>query len=47
MAMMLTQINGMPIPPEVQQLGGEIPHLEASHHDEHPFWGWARSGPYS
>ena len=31
MATMLTQINGMPIPLEVQQLGGEIPRLEASH----------------
>ncbi|KAL5564759.1 hypothetical protein UlMin_027923 [Ulmus minor] len=36
MATMLTQINGMPIPPEVQQLGGEIPRLEASHHNENP-----------
>ena len=33
MATMLTQINGMPIPPEVQQLGGEIPRLEAFHHN--------------
>ena len=36
MATMLTQINGMPIPPEVQQLGGEIPRVEASHHNENP-----------
>ena len=34
MATMITQINGMPIPLEVQQLGGEIPRLEASYH--HP-----------
>ena len=33
MATMLTQINGMPIPLEVEQLGGEIPRLEASHHN--------------
>ena len=30
---MLTQINGMPIPLEVQQLRRKIPHLEASHHN--------------
>ena len=33
MAIMLTQINGMPIPHEVQKLGREIPLLEASHHN--------------
>ena len=36
MATRLTQINRMPIPLEVQQLGGEIPCLEVSHHNEHP-----------
>lgn len=36
MATMLTQINGMPIPLEVQQLEGEIPRVEASHHNENP-----------
>ena len=35
-AAMLTQANGIPIPPVVHQLGGEIPHLEASHQNENP-----------
>ena len=35
MATMLTQVNGMPIPLVVQQLGVEIPHLEAFHQSEH------------
>ncbi len=37
MATILTQINEMPIPPEVQRLGGEIRRMEASHHNEHHF----------
>ena len=36
MAAMLMQANGMPIPHVVQKLGAEIPHLEASHQNEHP-----------
>ena len=36
MATMLTQINKMPIPPTVQQLRGEIPRMETSHHNETP-----------
>ena len=35
-ATMLTQANGIPIPHVVQQLGVEIPRLEASHQNEYP-----------
>ena len=49
MATRLTQINRMPIPLEVQQLGGEITCLEVSHHNQHPFkdeQGWAPTVSY-
>ena len=35
MATMLTQVNGMPLQPTVQQLGVAIPCLEVSHQYEH------------
>ena len=36
MAVMFTQANGIPIPPAMQQLGVDIPHLEVPRLNEHP-----------
>ena len=39
-AAILTQANGMPIPPAMQELGVEIQDLEVSRYNKHP----ARNG---